>query len=128
MRNEPAPTDDLIDTRDLIELLDELESLVANGEWIVDGEKLTEEKERYDALKDFTDELESYCSDYHYGETLIADSYFVEYAEQLAEDIGAIDRDAQWPLSYIDWNAAADALKQDYTTSEWDGHTFYFRA
>jgi hypothetical protein len=29
---------------------------------------------------------------------LINDDYFQEYAEELAYDIGAIDRDAGWPL------------------------------
>ena len=42
------------------------------------------------------------------------DSYFEQYAQELAEDIGAVQKEATWPNQYIDWEAAADALKQDY--------------
>lgn len=39
-----------------------------------------------------------------------------EYAQDLAEGIGAIDRDASWPLMYIDWwNAARDLMDEYYT-------------
>jgi hypothetical protein len=38
-----------------------------------------------------------------------------EWAEQMAEDIGAIDRNATWPKNHIDWEAAAQELLQsDY--------------
>lgn len=33
-----------------------------------------------------------------------------EYAENLADDIGAIDGDAKWPMMYIDWERAARDL------------------
>lgn len=78
-------------------------------------------------LKAFASGLENY-GDWDHGETLIRASYFTEYAEQLADDIGAIDRDAKWPLDHIDWEAAAEALKIDYTESEFDGVTYYMRA
>ena len=39
-----------------------------------------------------------------------------EYAQDLAESIGAIDSDASWPLSYIDWERAARDLMMDYYT------------
>ena len=59
--------------------------------------------------------------------TLIADDYFETYAQELAEDIGAIGRDASWPLSYIDWTAAADALKLDYFVVEFAGQDYWTR-
>lgn len=62
------------------------------------------------------------------GATFIAESHFREYAEQLADDIGAIDRNAAWPVNCIDWERAADELKADYSTLEVDGTTFYYRA
>lgn len=64
----------------------------------------------------------------HQDVTLIRDDYFTTYAEQLAEDIGAIDRNAQWPMSYIDWEAAANALRQDYSECELDGVTYLIRS
>lgn len=58
---------------------------------------------------------------------LVLDDYFEDYAEQLASDIGAISDDAGWPLSFIDWSAAADALRQDYTSFTYDGHEYWGR-
>lgn len=68
------------------------------------------------------------CSDWKYGEALIRDSYFATYAEELASDIGAIDRNAKWPLSHIDWEAAADELKMDYTAIDFDGVEYWIRS
>ena len=61
--------------------------------------------------------------------TLIADSYFETYAEEFATDIGAVGRDNNdWPLYHIDWKAAAEDLKQDYTEYEikFDNITFTY--
>lgn len=59
---------------------------------------------------------------------LIREDCFTDYAQELAADIGAIDPDASWPLTYIDWEAAANALRMDYTAVEFLGHTYYVRA
>jgi hypothetical protein len=86
-----------------------------------------------EALRSFLNEMSGYGGDEQwrgdwYPVTLIRESYFKDYAEELAEDIGAINRDAQWPLSYIDWEAAAEALKMDYGTADLDGVTYYYRS
>jgi len=80
------------------------------------------------ALKDFCEEGESNSSDWQHGETLIHEDYFQEYAQQFADDIGAIDAKAHWPICHIDWEAAAEALKQDYAEIEWDGETYLIRS
>lgn len=67
------------------------------------------------------------AEDWSYGATFVRASYFEAYAEQLAEDVGAIDPDASWPLSFIDWEAAAEALKVDYSERTIDGETYYVR-
>ncbi len=124
-------TDDMIDSRDVIARIEELES-----ERDADPENRTPEEwaEHYPddaaelaALKAFAEEAEGYAPDWRYGATLIRDSYFTEYAEQLADDIGAIDRNARWPLSCIDWDKAASELQQDYTGVEFDGVTYWVR-
>lgn len=46
-----------------------------------------------------------------------------EFAEDTAEQLGAIDKDAKWPMNCIDWEYAAKELMYDY--SEHNGH--YFR-
>lgn len=77
-------------------------------------------------LLEFADEAEA-APEWIHGETLIRDSYFEDYARDLADDIGAIKSDAGWPNSFIDWEAAADALRMDYCSAEFDGVTYLFR-
>lgn len=48
-------------------------------------------------------------------------------AQELADDIGAIDSNAKWPLNHIDWEAAAEELKMDYTEVNFNGTTYYIR-
>jgi hypothetical protein len=65
--------------------------------------------------------------DWEYGAHFIREDCFTEYAQEFAEDIGAISRDGQWPTYCIDWEWAARELQQDYTTVEYLGHTYYVR-
>jgi antirestriction protein len=60
--------------------------------------------------------------------TMIPESDFVEYAQELAYDIGAIHQDASWPSNCIDWERAARELKMDYTSVEVNGIKYYFRS
>lgn len=73
--------------------------------------------------KNLRDELKPYC-EWDHGATLINEDYFPTYAEEFASDIGAIDRNASWPLNHINWEAAANELKEDYTPAEVDGNTY----
>jgi hypothetical protein len=75
------------------------------------------------ALKSCADDCEGY-GDWAYGETLIREDHFEDYARELAVEIGAIPRYAKWPLTCIDWGQAADELRQDYTETELFGHTY----
>ena len=61
------------------------------------------------------------------SETLIHESYFEDYARELAEDIGALEKADAWPFTCIDWEKAADDLKMDYSVIELDGNTYYYR-
>ncbi|MCR4331055.1 MAG: hypothetical protein NUV49_04230 [Patescibacteria group bacterium] len=83
------------------------------------------EKEELRILREFKDDCGS--REWKYGLAFINDDYFTEYAEETAYDIGAVDRNANWPVMFIDWDAAAEALKQDYLTIELEGNTFYYR-
>lgn len=124
-------TQDIIDSRDIIARIEELEE---DREACADGiEELTAEQwddehgEELDALKSLAAEAEGYAPDWHYGEALIRETYFEEYARELAHDIGAVNEDAGWPGRHIDWEAAAVELKHDYTAVEFDGVTYYIR-
>lgn len=114
-------TADTIDSREVIARIDYLENELTTDEIT------EEEEEELQALKALASEAADYAADWQYGETLIRDSYFEDYARELAEDIGAIDPDAGWPNSYIDWGRAAEALQMDYTSVEFDGITYWIR-
>ena len=116
MNREITNVEDIIDSRDVIARIAYLE-----------GADIDED-EQYElkTLQELVEQCEN-CSNWEYGEGLIRGGYFTEYAEQLASDIGAIDSDAQWPLSHIDWEAAAEALKQDYSEVEFDNTIYYIR-
>ncbi len=112
---------DIIDSRDIIERIAELE---ANLEEL--GPESDELKE-LETLRAFA-ETSDYAPDWYYGEALIRDSYFEDYAQELAEDIGDFSAaHAEWPFTYIDWPAAARALQMDYTSVTLDGIDYWIR-
>lgn len=86
-----------------------------------------EDRDELETLRRFAEEASGYCPDWHHGATLIRDSYFKEYAEQLAEDVGAIDASANWPLNCIDWDKAAEELQYDYTMIDYNGVNYWIR-
>lgn len=156
---------DVIDSRDVIERLNELqdeidtmefdveEAVDAINDWIEPDEPtsetdaafevlkqnkldaqtrlddwMSENGDEYKALKTLDADGSEYASDWRHGETLIHESYFKTYAEELANDIGAIDSKAGWPLNCIDWGEAAEQLKFDYAAVDFHGDTFYIRS
>lgn len=104
--------------------------------WISDtGEKGgldDDEKEELKTLEGILEGIEGYGSGHNwegnrYPDILINESALAEYAEQYADDIGAV-RTEGWPCNHIDWEAAAKELvRYDYGTVEFDGVTFYYR-
>lgn len=111
-------TEDLIDSRDVIARIEELEN---------DVDASDEERAELDALRRLADEASGHAEDWEHGETLIRDSYFKQYAMQLADDIGAVPSEYSWPTSCIDWDQAARELQIDYTAVEFDGVTYWIR-
>ena len=147
-------SDDVIDSRDIISRIGELESdLEALQEAVKDAESeandytnceqevareaLQTAQEEFETwsdaeelriLKALQEEAEDCAGDWHYGATLIRDSYFTEYAQQLAEDIGEISRSCHWPNTCIDWEQAANELKNDYSCIDFDGVEYWVRS
>ena len=118
-------TADVTDSRDIIARIERVESDLEQAR--VDGDDTTDLEVELKALQAFAEEASEYAPDWHYGETIIHADYFVAYAEQLADEIGAINKKAEWPHTHIDWEAAADELKMDYSDVEFDGVTYYIR-
>lgn len=130
MQNAPSNSDDIIDSRDICERISQLEvDAAAEGEYsISEREAFRAELKELEALVEVIDNYGGDKADD--GVTLIRDSHFEDYAEELANDIGAIDDrkgQAPWPLYCIDWERAARDLQMDYTSVEFDGVTYWFR-
>lgn len=89
------------------------------------GEEAAELKE----LQSLADDLSGY-GDWSHGDTIIREDHFQEYAEELAEDCCGMSKKlvGRWPYCHIDWEAAADALKADYTEGTAFGHNWLMRA
>lgn len=151
---EISNSEDILDSRDIIARIEELESL--REDWQADNElpeyidtetttdetinqwseeqlnkwvewEESEEGQELKTLLKVQEQAEGY-SDWRYGETLIRDSHFEDYARELAEDLGYIKRDVQWPYTCIDWERAANDLRMDYTSIDFDGVDYLMRA
>jgi antirestriction protein len=95
-----------------------------------------EEMQKYNALCDELgvehdpDSLEYFGENYE--PILIRESDFVEYAQELAEELGAMPLSSggrpEWPLYCIDWEYAAKELAYDYTTVTFDGVDYKIRS
>lgn len=122
MVREISKYEDVLDSRDIMERIQELREME------VDEDISESEQEELTILLALEEEA-SASPDWQYGETLIRDSYFREYAEELADDIGAIDPNlsGRWPYTCIDWDAAARELQQDYFSVDFDGVTYWIR-
>jgi len=150
--------DNIIDSRDVIKRIEELESDLADLKQAVDDAK--ENVESWKGYEEFADELEdakteikeaeaaleewddkdeyealkqlenefSGYGDWDHGETLILDSHFEDYARELAEETCDMKNSNQWPFSCIDWEEAANELKGDYVSADADGYTYWMRA
>lgn len=113
---EISNSQDVIDSRDVIARIEYLE-----------GTEDEEEQAELAVLKALAEEGEG-SPDWPHGETLIRDSYFKTYAQQLAEDCGMLKDTNTWPGRCIDWDQAVDELKQDYISVSFDGVDYWIRA
>ena len=73
------------------------------------------------------EELESEVSEWSDGNTLIPESEFTAYCRELLEDCGDIPKNLPHYV-VIDWEATADNIKADYSTVEFQGETYLYRA
>jgi antirestriction protein len=112
---------DTIDVRDIISRFEELRnSLPTSGDL-----------EEFEQLTNILEELKGQGGDEQwqgdwYPITLISEVYFVEYAQELCQDIGAIPDDFPSYIE-IDWEVTARNIQMDYSEVDIDGMTYYFR-
>lgn len=121
---------DVIDTRDMIERFEELES-----EYLAFD--TPEQVKNWSDLEEFTilgstlEELKGNGGDEQwqgdwYPITLIAESHFTDYCVDLLDDCGDLPRDLPSYIA-IDWDKTADNLKVDYSEIEIGGSTYLYR-
>ncbi len=82
---------------------------------------LDENQEELDELNRLAQEVGEWAD----GNALIEEGDFTEYAQELAEDIGAVGDNSGWIT--IDWEDTADNLKADYSEIEYQGTTYLYR-
>lgn len=123
MRREISPSDDTIDPRDIRSRVEELEEYRDSED---EEDKAAWEKEYEAEHKMWSGVLD----EVPIHEVLISDDHFTKYAEQLADDLGYLNggKAESWPFNHIDWEAAAEALKMDYSSVEIDGNTYWYRS
>lgn len=70
--------------------------------------------------------------DWEYGEALVHEDYFTDYIKELVNDCYEMPKDmnsGKWPFCHMvmDWEAAAEAAKVDYTEVDFAGQTYLMR-
>ena len=116
-------TQDVIDSRDIIKRIEELEILISGES---ESDDFLEYTDEYDKLVSLKEECEQYSSEWKYGIALIHESYFEYYVQDLLLDIGDFPRDIPWYIA-IDWEKTVDNIKIDYRSIDFDGETYYIR-
>ena len=141
-------TDNTIDSRDVIARIEELKDIQealssaireAHGVEDIEAAKNafvdwqdSEEYTELEHLRALQDQAE-YSPDWNHGETLINESYFTDYIEELITDCYELPKElnsGDWPWRHvkIDYEAAAEEAKTDYMEVDFDGVTFLIRA
>lgn len=112
------------DIHDKIELFEELESL---------EERAISEQEEFDLLSGFLESVKDQGGDElwrgsWYPLTFIDEDDFEDFAREEAEDLHGVSHTkiGDWPFNHIDWKGAAEALKADYSSVEYDGTTYLY--
>lgn len=141
---EITNNEDMLDSRDIFARIEELEEEKESMlEDVPESEYGNSENEKWAAWEDsdeftelqnlsaFMEEFKGYGGDEQwrgdwYPVTIIRDSYFEEYTEELLTDIGYISRDFPSWIA-IDWKKTAANVQEDYTSAEFDGVTYWAR-
>jgi len=136
-------TEDIIDSRDVIARIEELENerddytapnkdgyqTMIGADWAADN---PEDAAELKAIKELAQEAED-SPDWIHGETLIRRSYFVDYISELIHDCFELPKEmnsGRWPYRHmtIDYEAAANEAEQDYMSVDFDGVEYLIRS
>lgn len=117
-------SEDYLNSSDIIARINELEGeLFDEDKNLVEGYD-HEEFQEYENLKVINDEGEKYIEDWTYGATLVSEDAWVDYATDYIQEAYYGVTWTDFPYSHMDWEAAADELREDYYEIEIDGETY----
>ena len=120
--------EDVLDARDIMARVEELEEERDEE----DGPGLSDEDaQELATLSAFLEDMKGAGGDEQwrgdwYPVTLVRDSYFTDYAQELVEECGYISKDFPSWIE-VDWEATARNVRMDYTPADFDGVTYWFR-
>ena len=128
MTRDISSGNDVLDVRDIIARVEELE-----GEYDTAADK-EDEAERLEELNKLNALLDELCGNGGdkqwrgdwYPITLIRDSYFVEAMEEDLKSLGYLPKDMPWWIE-IDMDKTAANMQQDYSSVDYDGETYWYR-
>lgn len=136
MRNSPSNTDDVIDSRDIIARIKDLQAEVEAWDARDSGgkgamvrlwaEENPDDAAELAALTALAEEAEGYADDWKHGTALIRDTYFTDYAMEMLSDVGDLPRELPGYI-VIDEEATARNIQVDYTAVDFDGVTYWVR-
>jgi hypothetical protein len=111
------------DNPDAIEL-NELKAVADFDTWLEQNDD--DDVRELKALRTLAEEAEGYAEDWKHGATLIRESYFEEYCEELCKDTGDLPKEIPHYI-VIDWEATAQNIRMDYTEVDYDGVAYLVR-
>jgi len=143
--------DDVIDSRDVIERIEELASTqiqVFNEQqsiegdddmcieeddynnnhfrnWLKEGEGIDIDRDELILLLELQDQCEE-LSDWEHGETLVHADYWVDYVYDLLRECGDLPKEIPHYIK-IDWEATANNIEQDYMRVDFGGEEYLIR-
>jgi hypothetical protein len=125
MTDTISNSDDVIDSRDVIARIEELHDIATDES--ADQNDRNHANNELQVLQSLQDEAEGYAPDWKHGCALIRYSHWVEYVQELLEDIGDLPIRNLPHYIEIDWERTAKNIKVDYTSVDFDGVEYFVR-
>ena len=128
--------DDIISVEDLTNRVDEVVGTVDNTfeHEFLKANLSDGEREELSELMKVLNQLKGAGGDWEwrgdwYPAYMYKESHFEDYAREFAADVvdGFSEAWQEWPFNHIDWKAAAEELRQDYSEIDVLGVTYYAR-
>lgn len=133
MHRSVSNRDDVIDSRDIVARIEELQESRDDFQPNEDNGPTTWQEENEDDAEELRvlmalAEEASGSEDWGHGATLIRDSYFEQYAREFADDMGLLLDERRWPYTCIDWEMAARDLQADFMSVDFDGVEYWVQS